>query len=47
MKFFQLCPFLRWQMRSFRIHRVHAKKKEVLDFLFYRSEVQYYMLRVE
>ena len=26
---FQLCPFPRRQMRSFRIHRVRAKKKEV------------------
>ena len=28
-KLFQLCPFPRRQMRSFRIHRVRAKKKEV------------------
>ena len=47
MKLFQLCPFPRRQMRSFRIHRVRAKKEEVLNFLFYRSEVQYFMLKVE
>ena len=47
MKLFLLCPFPRRQMCSFRIHRVRAKKKGVLNFLFYRSEVQYFMLKVE
>ena len=39
MNSFTFCPFLKRQMRSFGIHRVPTKKKEVLDFLFYRSTI--------